>query len=142
MGPSSPHPSAWLSLGEQDIKGRRLRALTWAPLSLAGVPSISWAGQVQGWESRPGRRSSTHSQEPPPALPESATSQSRNSGLPRSDSGSVGKESDTWVRSLGWEDPLEEGMATHSVFLPGESHGQRNLAGYSSWGHKESDRTE
>ena len=25
------------------------------------------------------------------------------------------------------------------VFLPGESHGQRNLAGYSLWGHKESD---
>ena len=28
---------------------------------------------------------------------------------------------ETWVQSLGWEDPLEEGMATHSVFLPGES---------------------
>ena len=38
----------------------------------------------------------------------------------------------TWIRSLGWEDPLEEGMATHPVFLPGESHGQRSLAGYSA----------
>ena len=28
------------------------------------------------------------------------------------------------------------------VFLPGEFHGQRNLAGYSPWGHKESDMTE
>ena len=28
------------------------------------------------------------------------------------------------------------------VFLLGESHGQRNLAGYSPWGHKESDTTE
>ena len=28
------------------------------------------------------------------------------------------------------------------VFLPGEFHGQRSLAGYSPWGHKESDRTE
>ena len=28
------------------------------------------------------------------------------------------------------------------VFLPGEFHGQRNLAGYSPWGHKESDTTE
>ena len=27
-------------------------------------------------------------------------------------------------------------------FLPGESHGQRSLAGYSPWGHKESDTTE
>ena len=49
---------------------------------------------------------------------------------------------ETGVRSLGWEDPLEEEMATHSVFLPGESHGQRSLAGYSPWGCKESNRTE
>ena len=28
------------------------------------------------------------------------------------------------------------------VFLPGESHGQRSLAGYSPWDHKESDTTE
>ena len=28
------------------------------------------------------------------------------------------------------------------VFWPGEFHGQRNLAGYSPWGHKESDMTE
>ena len=28
-------------------------------------------------------------------------------------------------------------MSTHSVFLPGESHGQRSLVGYSSWGHKD-----
>jgi len=32
--------------------------------------------------------------------------------------------------TLGWEDPLEEGMATTPVFLPGESYGQRSLAGY------------
>ena len=30
---------------------------------------------------------------------------------------------ETWVRSPGWEDPLEEGMATYPEFLPGESHG-------------------
>ena len=29
-----------------------------------------------------------------------------------------------------------------AVLLPGESHGQRSLAGYSPWGHKESDTTE
>ena len=28
---------------------------------------------------------------------------------------------ETLVRALGWEDPLEEDMETHSVFLPGES---------------------
>ena len=49
---------------------------------------------------------------------------------------------ETWVRSLGWEDPLEKDMATHSSILPGESHGQRNLAGYSPRGCKESDTTE
>ena len=26
---------------------------------------------------------------------------------------------ETWVRSLGWEDPLEEGMATHSSIFAG-----------------------
>ena len=35
------------------------------------------------------------------------------------------------VQSLGQEDPLEEGMATIPVFLPGESRGQRSLVGYS-----------
>ena len=42
----------------------------------------------------------------------------------------------------GLEDPLEKGMATHSVFLAGEFHGQRSLVGYSPWGHKELDMTE
>ena len=37
---------------------------------------------------------------------------------------------ETWVRSLGWEDPVEKGMATTPLFLTGESHGQRSLAGY------------
>ena len=45
------------------------------------------------------------------------------------------------VLSLGWEDPLEEGMQPTSVFLPGKSQGQRSLAGYSPWGCKESDMT-
>ena len=49
---------------------------------------------------------------------------------------------ETQVRSLGWEDPLEEGMATHSSILPRKSHGQRSLGGYSLWGRKESDTTE
>ena len=39
---------------------------------------------------------------------------------------------ETQVRSLGQEDPLEKGMATHSSILAGESHGQRSLAGYGS----------
>ena len=33
-------------------------------------------------------------------------------------------------------------MATHSVFVPGESHGQRSLKGYSPYGRKELDTTE
>ena len=41
------------------------------------------------------------------------------------------------------EDHLEKGMATHSSgFLPGESHGQSNLAHYSLWSQKESFMTE
>ena len=38
--------------------------------------------------------------------------------------------------------PLEKGMATTLVFLPGEFHEQRSLGGYSPWGLKESDTTE
>ena len=49
---------------------------------------------------------------------------------------------ETWVRSLSWEDPLQKGTATHSSILAWRIHGQRRLAGYSPWGHKESDRTE
>ena len=48
---------------------------------------------------------------------------------------------ETQVQSLGQEDPLEKEMATHSSILE-ESHGQRSLAGYSPWAHKESDTTE
>ena len=46
-----------------------------------------------------------------------------------------------WVRSLRWEDPLEEEMAT-PISLPGEPHGQRNLAAVVHRGHKESETTE
>ena len=45
------------------------------------------------------------------------------------------------VRSLGQEDPLEKEMQPAPVFLPGKSHGQRSLAGYSysPWSHTELD---
>ena len=49
---------------------------------------------------------------------------------------------ETQAVSLDWEDLLEKGMASIPVFLPGELHGQKNLAGYSSWGLKESDMIE
>ena len=61
--------------------------------------------------------------------------------------GSTGKESTCNSGDLG----LIPGLGRSSggwhgnplrVFLPGESHGQRSLVGYSPWGHKESDRTE
>ena len=49
---------------------------------------------------------------------------------------------ETWVQSLGWEDPLGKGMPTTPVFLPGEFHGQKSLVGYSPWDCKELDRNE
>ena len=49
---------------------------------------------------------------------------------------------ETQVWSQGRKDPLEKEITTHSSFLPGKSHGQRSLAGYSPWDHKESDMTE
>ena len=59
-------------------------------------------------------------------------------GVPRS---SVGKASvcnvgrpgfNSWVRKFPWRRKRHPTL----VFLPGESHGQRSLAGYSSWAHK------
>ena len=49
---------------------------------------------------------------------------------------------ETQVRFLAQEDPLEKEIAIHSSILPGASHGQRSLAGYCPWDHKESDTTE
>ena len=40
------------------------------------------------------------------------------------------------VPPLGREDPLQKEMQPAPVFLPGKSHGQRSLAGYSPWGHE------
>ena len=44
----------------------------------------------------------------------------------------------SWVGNILWRRRWQP----TPVFLPGECHGQRSLAGYSLWGHKESDVTE
>ena len=50
-------------------------------------------------------------------------------------SDSDSKESACNVGDLDWEDPLEDGVATHSGILAWRiPHGQRILAGYSPWG--------
>ena len=49
---------------------------------------------------------------------------------------------ETQVQSLGWEDPWGREWQPTPVFLPGEFHGQRSLAGYSPWGRKELNITE
>ena len=47
---------------------------------------------------------------------------------------------DPWVGKIPWR---REWLPTPTpVILPGEFHGQRRLAGYSRWGHKELDMTE
>ena len=43
---------------------------------------------------------------------------------------------ETWIRSLGWEDPLEKGQVTHSNNLAWRIPGQRRLADYSPWGRR------
>jgi len=45
---------------------------------------------------------------------------------------------DPWVRKIPWRREWQ----LIPVFLPGESHGQRSLAGYSPWGRKELDMAE
>ena len=49
---------------------------------------------------------------------------------------------ETWVWSLGWEDPWKRAWQPTPVFFPEESHGQRSLVGYNPWGSKELDMTE
>ena len=43
---------------------------------------------------------------------------------------------ENWVQSLGWEDALEEGMATHSSILAWRIPVDRGAQGYSPLGHK------
>ena len=50
---------------------------------------------------------------------------------------------ETWVRSLGWEDPLEKGKTSHSSILAWRIQWTEEPGGlYSPWGHKELDMTE
>ena len=50
---------------------------------------------------------------------------------------------ETWVRSLDWEDPLEEGMETHSSMLAWRIQWTEEPARFLClWSHKESDTTE
>ena len=49
---------------------------------------------------------------------------------------------ETWVRSLGWEGPLEKGMATHSSILAWKIPWTEEPGSYSPWGRQEWDKTE
>ena len=49
---------------------------------------------------------------------------------------------ETWVWCLGWKDPLEQGMATHSSILAQTIPRTEDSGSYSPWGRKESDTTE
>ena len=62
-------------------------------------------------------------------------------GIPRWCIGNLPMK-ETQVRFSDQEDPLEVKWQPTLAFLPGKSHGQRSLAGYSPWGGKESDVSE
>ena len=49
---------------------------------------------------------------------------------------------ETWVRSLGWEDPLEKEMASHSIILAWKIPWMQEPGGLYSMGSQESDTTE
>ena len=49
---------------------------------------------------------------------------------------------ETWIQSLGQEDPLEKEMATHSSILAWRIPWTKKPGGYSTWGHKELDMTQ
>ena len=64
------------------------------------------------------------------------TSQVVKTHLPRHET--LESRFDPWVGKIPWS----RAWQPTPVFLPGDSHGQRSLAGYSPWGCKESDTTE
>ena len=114
-------------------------------------------GWQTGWETASGRKAGGHVRSrltrtqpgrAPTQLQGSTLSRTKGTfGLSRrfrqwKNSPAMQKTQETWVWSLGQEDPLEEDMAATPVFLPGKTHGQRSLVGYSPWGGKESDTTE
>ena len=57
---------------------------------------------------------------------------------PPANAADTGDVFDPWVGKISWR----RAWQPTPVFLPGESHGQKSLAGYSPWGRRESDRTE
>ena len=57
---------------------------------------------------------------------------------PPANAGDIRDGFDTWVEKIPWR----RAWQPTPVFLPGESHGQRSLAGHSSQGQKEQDTTE
>ena len=57
---------------------------------------------------------------------------------PPANAGDMRRRFSPWVGKIPWR----RAWQPTPVFLPGEFHGQRSLAGYSPWGHKESDTTE
>ena len=57
---------------------------------------------------------------------------------PPAKAGGVRRRFSPWARRISWK----RAWQCTSAFLPGESHGQGSLAGYSPWGHRESDMTE
>ena len=59
---------------------------------------------------------------------------SKESAWDAKDTGDAGQ----WVRKTPWRRAWQPTL----VFLPGKSHGQRSLTGYSPWSHKELDTTE
>ena len=63
-------------------------------------------------------------------------SEVKNPSASAGDTGDVGVN--PWVGKIPWSRKQQ----LTPVFLLGESHGQRSLAGYSPWGHKELDTTE
>ena len=59
--------------------------------------------------------------------------------IPAANAGDIREHGlDTWIRKIPWRREWEP----TPVFLPGESHGERSLAGYGPWSRKEADTTE
>ena len=119
----------------------------WVQISLGRHHDLGWDGTLQ-WNHSPKRELKLSAGHSSSSLGKKSFiyggGVSYLSGFP---GGTSGKEStcqcrrcgfNSWVRKIPWRKKWQPIL----VFLPGESHGQRRLAGYSPWDHKESDTIE
>ena len=137
-----------------EVQSKNLYLLLWwkelsSITNVSGKPQLAWDQASDYGDNRNRSRNWQTGAENTNSL-----DQERNSGIETEKHSAQGNTwafqsvclpmQETWdVGSIPfvWKIPWRRAWQHTPVFLPGESHGQRSLAGYSPWGSRESDKT-